>query len=91
MHTRKCIVTQQILPVDELIRFDYNKKTNTVSLDLNKNLKGRGAYFAPSIQNWEKLVKTRCLNRAFRTNVPAETYQNLALQLKEVLYEQENK
>ncbi|TQC53996.1 YlxR family protein [Mycoplasmopsis mucosicanis] len=81
--TRKCIVSGKILPVDELIRFDYKKDTNTISLDLDKTKKGRGCYLYLSEENWACVLKTKALNRAFRTNVTKETYAQIEKELKE--------
>ncbi|QSF13566.1 YlxR family protein [Mycoplasma sp. Mirounga ES2805-ORL] len=80
---RKCIITNQIIEANKLIRFDYDKKNNIITLDIQKNKKGRGAYFLPSEENWQKIVKTRGLNRAFRTKVSNETYKSIEQQLEE--------
>ncbi|WP_233262747.1 YlxR family protein [Mycoplasma sp. NEAQ87857] len=88
-YTRKCIVTNQIVDISLLVRFNYNKKTQEVTLDLNKNLPNRGAYFIPNATNWAKLKKTKALNRVFRTNFTKETYETIEQQLMEVLNEQE--
>ncbi|WP_027121411.1 YlxR family protein [Mycoplasma leonicaptivi] len=82
-YTRKCIVTNNIINIDNLIRFDYNKKDNLITLDLNKSKKGRGAYFIPTQENWLKLKKTKALNRTFRTNVDMEVYNTIEQQLQE--------
>ncbi|WP_029608544.1 YlxR family protein [Mycoplasma simbae] len=83
MVTRKCIVTGQIKPVDELIRIDFDRKNNQINLDLAQNKKGRGAYFILSDQNWELVWKTKAFNRSFRTNIPREFYLHIEEQLKE--------
>ncbi|EIE40663.1 YlxR family protein [Mycoplasmopsis canis] len=83
---RKCIVTNEIIDVSFLVRFDFKKDNNSVSIDWDKNKKGRGAYFIPSEENWLKLIKIRALNRAFRTNVSSETYEKLDKELKEYLW-----
>ncbi|WP_406613815.1 YlxR family protein [Mycoplasma corogypsi] len=88
-HTRKCIITGQIVNIGQLIRFDYDKKNNQITLDLAKNKKGRGAYFIPTKKNWEEALKSKALNRAFRTSVSKETYEAIEAQIMEVLYEQE--
>ncbi|UWV81335.1 YlxR family protein [Mycoplasmopsis cynos] len=33
------------------------KRTNILKIDWNKNMNGRGAYFVPEKQNWEKIKK----------------------------------
>lgn len=49
--TRKCIASMQIIPVKYLVRFDYQKQNNTLTIDQFKTKKGRGAYFLPTIEN----------------------------------------
>ncbi|MCT4469544.1 YlxR family protein [Mycoplasma sp. HS2188] len=83
MVKRKCIITNQILEVANLIRFDYDKKNNQISLDLDKNMKGRGAYLLLNEQTWQQVLKTKALNRTFRTNVSRETYIKIQHQLEE--------
>lgn len=57
--TRKCIVTSLILPVEKLTRFSFNKTTKELKLDIDKNLKSRGAYFLKNKDNWEILKKKK--------------------------------
>ncbi|SJZ47260.1 YlxR family protein [Mycoplasmopsis verecunda] len=87
--TRKCIATNQIVDISQLIRFSFDKESSEVELDLNHNKKKRGAYFIPSIENWNSIKKTKALNRVFRTNIKPETYSNIEAELKEVLYGKE--
>ncbi|MBU4689559.1 YlxR family protein [Mycoplasma zalophidermidis] len=83
-HTnRKCIVTGQILPVNCLTRVDYDKKTGIISLDLEKTKKGRGCYFVANNENWNLILKTKALNKSFRTNVTKNIYEAIEKELKE--------
>lgn len=84
---RKCIVTGEIVEINKLVRFDFDKKNNQISLDLEKNKKGRGAYFIPLKENWQKIVKTRGLNRAFRTSVDNEVYKSIEIELEETIWQ----
>lgn len=81
-YNRKCIATGLSVPEDELIRFDYNKNDNKITLDLNRSLKGRGAYFIPTKANWEYIKKNKCLNKTFRTAVSNETYNQIEKELE---------
>ncbi|WP_223216326.1 YlxR family protein [Mycoplasmopsis cynos] len=83
---RKCIITNQIIEISKLIRFDYKKATNILKIDWDKNMNGRGAYFVPEKQNWEKIKKTRALNRIFKTNFTFELYLKLEPELEEKLW-----
>ncbi|MFV8483692.1 YlxR family protein [Mycoplasma sp. Z473B] len=88
-YTRKCIATNNITPINKLVRFSFDKRTNLVELDLDHTKLKRGAYFIPTQENWNYIKKTRALNRVFRTNVSPETYTEIEEQLKEVLYGKE--
>ncbi|UUD36301.1 DUF448 domain-containing protein [Mycoplasmopsis citelli] len=87
-YTRKCIITNEILPVEKLVRFSLQKDSKEIFLDLENVLKGRGAYFQFSLANWEKIKKTKALNRVFRFNVSNENYLKIEKELLEVLHEQ---
>ncbi|TDV23299.1 hypothetical protein BCF59_0645 [Mycoplasmopsis mustelae] len=87
-YTRKCIATNQILDAKKLTRIDFDKKKNQLTLDINKTLKGRGAYFLCNLDNWNKITKTKALNRTFRTNITKEMYDNLQTAIMEVIYGQ---
>ncbi|MFV8459075.1 YlxR family protein [Mycoplasma sp. CR] len=89
IYTRKCIATNQIIEVDKLVRFSFDKETNLVELDLDHNKLKRGAYFIPTQENWNYIKKNRALNRVFRTNIKPEVYTEIEEQLKEVLYDKE--
>ncbi|WP_406616924.1 YlxR family protein [Mycoplasmopsis adleri] len=81
--SRKCIATGLLKPEDELIRFDYNKRESLVRLDLKRNLKGRGAYFIPTLENWKLILKRRILNKVFRTQIDQKVYETIEKELKE--------
>ncbi len=87
-YTRKCIVTNSIVNVENLIRFSFDKENKIIKLDLNKTKKGRGAYLLYSPENWMKLKKTKSFNRVFKFNFSSETYLKLEQELLEVVYEQ---
>ncbi|VEU70587.1 YlxR family protein [Mycoplasmopsis glycophila] len=89
--SRKCIVTNEILDISKLVRFDYDKKNQIISLDLKREKKGRGAYIHLTPENWEKAMRNKALNRTFRTNVSKEVYEEINKQIMEVLYEQKTK
>ncbi|MBN4084282.1 YlxR family protein [Mycoplasma sp. CSL10166] len=82
--TRKCIITNQIVDIKNLIRFNYLKNNNHATLDLKRELNGRGAYFIPSEENWNKIKKTKALNRVFKSNISKENYFEIEQELKEV-------
>ncbi|ADE19862.1 conserved hypothetical protein [Mycoplasma crocodyli MP145] len=85
-YSRKCVVTNKIFPIDELIRFDYNKIENKVTLDLEKNKKGRGCYLLNNQELWTIFFSKKCLNRSFKTNLSSKDYEVLYKELEEVLW-----
>ncbi|VEU60569.1 Putative transciprtional termination factor [Mycoplasmopsis bovigenitalium] len=80
---RKCIVTGKILPTEKLVRVNFDKPQNHITLDLKNQLKGRGCYFECNEENWQQITKTKGLNRAFRTNISREIYANIEKELRE--------
>lgn len=64
------LATGLIVPENQMLRFDYNKNENLIKLDVNRELKGRGAYFIATEENWntvlEKNVWTKHLGLLFQ-------------------------
>ncbi|BBU47523.1 YlxR family protein [Mycoplasmopsis felis] len=85
-YNRKCIATNQITNISNLLRIDYDKKNNLICVDYEKVLKGRGCYFILNIENWEKIKKNKLLNRSFRTNISKEIYEEMDIKIKEFIY-----
>ncbi|VEU78325.1 Putative transciprtional termination factor [Mycoplasmopsis columbinasalis] len=81
---RKCFISGEFHSTRDLLRFNYTKTTGEIVLDVNNQLKGRGVYFFPTAENWNKIVKTKGLNRIFRTNVAKEIYTTIDEELKEL-------
>ena len=55
-----------------------------VSLDFKGKLPGRGAYVCPKQECLARARKSRALERAFELSLPAEVYDALEAQMKEV-------
>ena len=73
---RKCVVSNQQFPKNELIRVVKNKE-GIVKVDLTGKLNGRGAYLKRDIKVIEKAIKTKKLDRHLETNIPEEIYKEL--------------
>lgn len=43
--TRKCIASMQIIPVEYLVRFDYQKQNNRLTIDQSKTKKVEALIF----------------------------------------------
>ncbi len=73
---RKCVVSNQQLPKNELIRIVKNKE-GIVKVDLTGKLNGRGAYLKRDVKVIEKAIKTKKLDRHLETNIPEKIYDEL--------------
>ncbi len=73
---RKCVVSNQQLPKNELIRIVKNKE-GIVKVDLTGKLNGRGAYLKKDIKVIEKAIKTKKLDRHLETSIPEDIYNEL--------------
>lgn len=73
---RKCIISNEQLPKNELIRVVKNKE-GIVKVDLTGKLNGRGAYLKRELKVIEKAIKTRKLDRHLDTKIPEEIYNEL--------------
>ena len=77
---RQCVGCREMKPKKELIRV-VRSPEGTVSLDLKGKLPGRGAYVCPDPECLKKARKSRALERAFDTAIPAEVYDALERQM----------
>lgn len=77
---RSCIVTQERLPKQELIRIVKNNQ-NEVFIDLTGKINGRGAYIKKDIEVLNKAKKSKALDRHLEITIPEEIYE----QLKEII------
>ena len=75
---RQCLGCREHKPKRELIRV-VRSPEGQVSLDRSGKMNGRGAY--PSCL--QRAVKTRALERAFGTAVPAEVLDRLSRELEQ--------
>lgn len=73
---RKCIFSNQVLPISNLVRFAKNK-TGDIFFDPNFILKGRGSYCQKNYKIVLEVINRKMLNRAFKQNITLQTYQKL--------------
>ncbi|MBE7022019.1 MAG: YlxR family protein [Ruminococcaceae bacterium] len=76
---RECISCGQKFLKHQLLRVVRNGEG--ISLDVTGKAAGRGAYLCKDPACYEKLVKQRRLDRAFRQQVSREVYDMLGKQL----------
>lgn len=79
---RKCVVTQKMLPKQDLIRIVRNK-AGEVFIDLTGKQNGRGAYLSKDAQVIEKAQKTNVLRDHLKVSIDKELYDNLKKLVKE--------
>ena len=80
---RQCLGCREMLPKKDLIRV-VRSPEGAVSLDFKGKLPGRGAYVCPKQECLARARKSRALERAFDIPLPAEVYDALEAQMKEV-------
>lgn len=73
---RMCIVCRGQNDKKTLIRIVKNKE-GEIFVDKTSKANGRGAYVCNSKECYQKLVKSKALNRAFKCEVPQEVYEKL--------------
>ncbi len=73
---RKCVITNEQLPKQELIRIVFNKELG-VMIDETGKVNGRGAYLKKDVSVIKKAIKSKKLDRHLETKVPEEVYLQL--------------
>ncbi len=82
---RKCIITNKIINVDEMIRV-VKDKDNNIFLDKEKHIPGRGAYITKEFKLIMHALERKLLNRTFKTNISIDVYNRLKQEVK--IYEE---
>lgn len=80
---RQCLGCREMKAKKELIRV-VRSPEGAVSLDFKGKKPGRGAYLCPNPACLAKVKKSRALERAFSAQLPAEVYEGLEQEMKEV-------
>lgn len=73
---RKCIITNELKPKDEMIRVVRNKE-GEVFIDKTGKQNGRGAYLTVDAAIFEQARKTNKLNQVLKTSVDQSIYDKL--------------
>ena len=73
---RKCVVTKEQLPKQELVRVVKNKELG-VQVDVSGKVNGRGAYLKLEKSVINKAKKSNALGRHLETEIPDSIYQEL--------------
>lgn len=80
---RMCIGCCEMKPKSELIRVVRNKD-GEISIDKKGRAPGRGAYLCNSIECYQKAVKGKRIERAFKTAIGDEVFEALAEEMRNV-------
>ena len=75
---RKCVVTQEMFPKQELVRV-VRTPENEIVVDVTGKKNGHGAYIQKSLETLEKAQKNKPLDKALKTEIPKEVYEKLEL------------
>ena len=78
---RQCVGCREMKPKKELIRV-VRSPEGEVSLDFRGKKPGRGAYVCHSVECLRKARKSKALERAFETAIPAEVYDAMEAELE---------
>lgn len=78
---RQCLGCREAKPKRELIRV-VRSPEGAVSLDFKGKASGRGAYICPDPNCLNKAIKSKALERALSSQIPAEIYEKLKEQLE---------
>lgn len=73
---RRCVVTKERLPKNELLRILKDKDGN-VTFDITGKSSGRGAYIKKDIEVLEKAKEKKILERVLETKINEEVYKNI--------------
>ena len=79
---RMCISCREMKDKKELIRVVKNKE-NEVFVDPTFKANGRGAYLCNNLECFDKCVKTKALNRAFKGEIKLEVVETIKQYIKE--------
>lgn len=73
---RKCLVTKELMPKEDLIRL-VKTKENKVLIDPSGKMNGRGAYLSYSKDVFLKAKEENLLSQAFKMKIDSQIYDDL--------------
>jgi predicted RNA-binding protein YlxR (DUF448 family) len=80
---RKCVASQEMFPKKSLIRV-VRTPENEIVIDPTGKKAGRGAYLCAKLEYIDLAQKKKALDRALKTHVPPEIYDQLREFVKEM-------
>lgn len=79
---RSCVVTNERLPKQELLRIVKTKEGNVLP-DLTGKLNGRGAYIKKDEVTLDKAIKSKALERHLECKIDESVYEEIRNIVKE--------
>lgn len=73
---RKCVVSGEQLPKQELLRIVHNKE-GIIEVDLSGRANGHGAYLKKDKEVVALAKKNKALERAFKTKIEDKVYEDI--------------
>ena len=73
---RTCIITQEKYPKKELIRV-VRTPNKQIIVDITGKANGRGAYICDNIECFEKMIKSKKLEKSFERKISDDIYEAL--------------
>lgn len=83
---RKCVGCGEMKNKKELIRV-IKTQENEFLLDATGKKNGRGAYICNTSECLAKAIKTKGLERSFKTSIPKEVYEQLQEEMNHIEFE----
>lgn len=80
---RQCTGCQEMKPKKDMIRIIKTPEDEIV-LDATGKKNGRGAYICCTFECLSKAIKTKALERSLKMKIPAEVYEELERELREL-------
>lgn len=80
---RQCLGCREMIPKSELIRI-VRSSDGDFTVDATGKQSGRGAYICKKSECLKKAVSSKALERSFKVSIPAEVYEQLDKELRDI-------
>lgn len=80
---RQCLGCREMIPKSELIRI-VRSSDGDFTVDATGKQSGRGAYICRKSECLKKAVSSKVLERSFKVSIPAEVYEQLDKELRDI-------
>ena len=80
---RQCLGCREMSPKAQLIRI-VRSNSGEFAVDATGKLNGRGAYICKNTESLKKAISSKALERSFKVSIPAEVYEQLDKELRNI-------